>query len=411
MLRRALVLFILAAASAATTAAQDARIPPLDSLLQAIVDSGHVGGAAIQVKRNGRVLHRGAYGFARRYDYGLAPIEKPEPLTTEHLFDLASLTKVFGTTFGIMMLVDRGRLDLDEAVHRYLPEFRGPSRDSVTVRHLLTHSSGLSQWEPTYYHASSPAEVCDFIMKHPLAYPVGAARRYSDLGFMLLGFIVERVTGQPLDAFLDDNLYKPLGLTNTMYRPLDRGVPPQRIAATSHGNPFERRMVYDDSFGYEVDVDPKSWDGWRTYLLRGEVNDGNAFYALGGVAGHAGLFSNLDDLQRLVDLLLDGGSTGDSTIVSANVIRTFTTADRYGNGLGWAMDPDVIHAHGAPEDTFGHTGFTGTNVVVMPALGVSIILLTNRQHVDDAGAYYNLNPVRREVSRLILSHIGRDPGE
>lgn len=411
LLRAALLLFSLAIAPAPTTLAQDARMPALDSLLQAIVDSGHVGGAAIQVKQDGRVLHRAAYGYARKYGYGMAPLDQPEPLTTEHLFDLASLTKVFGTTFGIMMLVDRGRIELGAPVYRYLPEFRGPSKDSVTVRHLLTHTSGLSQWEPTYYHASTPAGVYDFIVKRPLSYPVGAARHYSDLGFMLLGFIIERVGGEPLDAFLHDNLYEPLGLSNTMYRPLDHGIKPERIAATSHGNAFERRMVYDDSFGYDVDVDPKSWDGWRTYLLRGEVNDGNAFYAHGGVAGHAGLFSTIDDLQRLVDLLLDGGSTGDSTILSAEVIRTFTTSDEYGNGLGWAMDPDAIHTRGAPDGTFGHTGFTGTNVVLMPALGASIILLTNRQHVDDSGAYYNVNPVRREVFRLVLRHIARAPAD
>ena len=400
-----IIFFCVAIPSATTSYAQEARIPALDSLLQALVDSGEVGGAAIQVMQDGRVLHRGAYGDARRYDYGLASLEQPEPLTTEHLFDLASLTKVFGTTFGIMTLVDRGRVKLDAPVNRYLPEFRGPSKDSVTVRHLLTHTSGLSQWEPTYYHASNPGEVYDFIVKRPLVYRVGEARHYSDLGFMLLGFIIERVGGEPLDTFLHKNLYELLGLTNTMYRPLDCDVPPERIAATSHGNPFERRMVYDDSFGYVVDVDPESWDGWRTYLLRGEVNDGNAFYAHGGVAGHAGLFSTIDDLQRLVDLLLDGGSTGDSTIISAEVIRTFTTSDVHGNGLGWAMNPDVIHVHGAPEGTFGHTGFTGTNVVVMPEIGVSIILLTNRQHVDDAGAYFNLNPTRREVARLVLRRI------
>lgn len=407
MIVRAVAIVLLLAAAGGPSRAQDTRIAAIDSLLQAEVDHEHIAGGAIQIVHQGRVLHRAAYGFAQRYRFGMEPLDPPDPLTTEHLFDLASLTKVFGTTFGMMMLVDGGFVDLDAPVRRYLPEFSGPAKDSVTVRHLLTHSSGLSEWEPTYYHAASSEGVLEFIARLPLKYKVGAGRHYSDLGFMLLGFLVERVTGQRLDAFLADNLYDTLGLERTLFRPWHHGIQPSHVAATSHGNPFERRMVYDDSFGYEVDEDPLSWNGWRTYTLRGEVNDGNAFYANGGVAGHAGLFSTLDDLQVLVDLLLDAGSFGDSTLISGEIVRAFTTENKYGNGLGWALAPSVIQSHGAPEGTYGHTGFTGTSVIVMPELDLSIILLSNRQNVgvDASGSYYNLNPTRRKITAITLQNV------
>ena len=410
MISRAFVFAILLATAGESSCAQDVRIHEIDALLQAEVDEGHIAGAAIQVVRGGRLLHRAAYGFAQQYRFeeglGPLPLDPPDTLSTEHLFDLASLTKVFATTFGIMMLVDRGLVDLDAPVRRYLPEFSGPSRDSVTVRHLLTHSSGLAEWEPTYYHAASPEGVFEFITQLPLKYEVGAGRHYSDLGFMLLGFLIERVTGRPLDVFLAEDLYDPLGLERTLFRPLEHGVPVAHIAATSHGNPFERRMVYDDGFGYVCDEDPSSWDGWRQYTLRGQVNDGNAYYAHQGVAGHAGLFSTLDDLQVLVDLLLNEGAYADSRLLSSESVGAFTTKDRFGNGLGWALDPEVIQAPEAPEGTFGHTGFTGTNVIVVPALDLSIILLTNRQNVgvNASGSYYNLNPTRRKVTSIILQY-------
>jgi CubicO group peptidase (beta-lactamase class C family) len=222
---------------------------------------------------------------------------------------------------------------------------------------------------------------------------------------MLLGYIVERAAGHTLDVFLRDTLYEPLGLLSTTFNPLENNVDPFRIAATSHGNPFERRMVYDDTFGYRVDVNPQAWDGWREYTLRGEVNDGNAFYANDGVAGHAGLFSTVGDLQTLLDLLLHDGSLSGEIWIRSEVVREFLRKDTLGdNGLGWALDPEVIQARSAPPGTFGHTGFTGTSVVAIPEYALSIILLTNRQNVgpDETGDYYDLNPTRQRLVALVL---------
>lgn len=382
------------------------NIIELDSLIQQEVDRNHIPGAVMRVQQGDSILHYKAYGFAHKFNYSMELLDEPEVMTREHIFDLASLTKVFATTYGIMLLVDDDRVELDDPIHKYLPAFNEGEKSKITIRHLLTHSSGLAQWYPLYYKASNKNQRLEVIAGMPLKWPVGESRHYSDLGFMLLGDIIEKVSGKPLDLFLNDELYQPLGLQNTIFNP-DTAVF-NNIAATSHGNPFERRMVYDQDFGYKVDVDPESWDGWREYTLKGEVNDGNAWYANKGVAGHAGLFSTADELQVLVNLLLQKGIHEGEQFISESVIDTFLRKDGNGNGLGWAMNKETIAARGTPEGTFGHTGFTGTSVVVIPSYHISIILLTNRQNVgvQEDGSYFNLNPVRQKIVDVFLERQG-----
>ena len=396
------VLLTIGCQHKAQKAPKAGKVSVIDSLIQKEIDAGNIPGAVIQVKKGDSILHRAAYGHAQKYNYSLQPLENPEPMTTEHLFDLASLTKVCATTIGIMKLVDEGKLSVDDAISNYLPDFQEGKKSKITIRHLLTHTSGLAQWVPTYYHASNAKQRYEYIAELPLKWEVGEGRHYSDLGFMLLGDIIERVSGQRLDDYLQENIYHPLGMQKTAFNPLEKGF--TQIAATSHGNPFEKQMVYDDDFGYKVDVDAKSWDGWRQYTLKGEVNDGNAWYANGGVAGHAGLFSTAVDIQVLVDLLLNHGKFRDQQLISAAVIDSFLTKDRFGNGLGWAIDQNIIAAEGAPEGTFGHTGFTGTNIVAVPRDTLSIILLTNRQHEgrQQNGYYYNLDSLRQTIFDAVL---------
>jgi CubicO group peptidase (beta-lactamase class C family) len=383
---------------------QTGAIAQVDSLIQQEVDQDNLAGAVIRVQHEDSILHYNAYGFAQKYTYGMNLMEEPEKMTRGHLFDLASLTKVFATTYGIMLLVDSGELALDDPISNYLPAFadeRG-DKNTISIRHLLTHTSGLPQWYPLYYKASNKYERRDVIANMPLKWPVGSERHYSDLGFMLLGDIIEQVSGRNLNQYLDEQLYRRLNLKNTIFNP-NRNIFTD-IAATSHGNPFEKRMVYDDDFGYRIDVDPASWDGWREYTLIGEVNDGNAWYANSGVAGHAGLFSTADDLQVLVNLLLDKGAYRGEQIISESVIDTFLTKNNFENALGWVMQKEIIAAEGTPEGTFGHTGFTGTNVVIIPKFDLSIILLTNRQHVGpgEDGTYLNLRPLRQKIVDLII---------
>lgn len=377
-------------------------IASIDSVLQAAVTQKTVPGAVVLVAQNGRILHRRAFGYAQVLAYGGQALADPPALTPHHLFDLASLTKVFATTFGIMLLVDRNLVDLDAPVHAYLSGFRGEHRDSVTVRHLLTHTSGLPPWKPVYYHARNARESYAYIRSLPLEYPVGKERRYSDLGFMLLGYIIEHVSGSNLDTFLQENLYLPLGLRHTTFLPRTKGF--TDFAATSHGNPYEYRMVADDDFGYVCDEDPDDFDGWRTRVLDGEVNDGNAAYAHEGLAGHAGLFATAADLQVLLELLLRKGLFEGRRIIREETVRTFLTPDAFGNGLGWAMSSDVLGTGALPEGSFGHTGFTGTFALAIPAYDLSLVLLTNRQNfgVGPDGTYPSVTPLRRAVVERVL---------
>jgi len=381
------------------------NIVGLDSLVQQEVDRNHIPGAVIRVQQGDSILHYKAYGFAHKLNYSMELLDEPEVMTREHIFDLASLTKVFATTYGIMLLVDDDEVELDDPIHKYLPAFDEGEKGKITIRHLLTHSSGLAQWYPLYYKASNKNQRLEAIAEMPLKWPVGEGRHYSDLGFMLLGDIIEKVSGKSLDHFLADELYQPLNLQHSTFNPVQKGL--ENIASTSHGNPFERRMVYDQDFGYKVDVDPESWDGWREYTLKGEVNDGNAWYSNEGVAGHAGLFSTADELQVLINLLLDKGHFKGTQIIAESVIDTFLTRDQFNNGLGWAMNKETIAARGTPEGTFGHTGFTGTNVVVIPENNLSIILLTNRQNmgVQENGNYYNLGGLRQGIVNVVFDEI------
>lgn len=373
--------------------------------VQDAVESGLVSGAVLLISRNGAVETLRAFGHAIKYGFEGMPVATPEPMTSAHLFDLASLTKVFATTFGIMILVDRGQVDIDTPVRKYLPEFRGASKDSITVRHLLTHTAGLSPWQPTYFHADSPHEVFDYIRTLPQEYAVGKKRHYSDLGFMLLGYLIERVSGKGLDEFVGAEVYAPLGLSQTGFAPHRKDLFQHRaFAATSRGNPFERKMVEDPDFGYRVHVNPDAFAAWREYMLIGEVNDGNSYYAHRGVAGHAGLFSSAADLDVLMTLLLHGGTSAGKQLLSEEVVRGFLSPDRNGQGLGWAMSASILPVDSMPAGAFGHTGFTGTYAFADPGTGLSIILLTNRQHggVDSSGAYPSLSDLRRAVTRAVL---------
>lgn len=363
-------------------------------------------GAVLLVTRDTEVVHHAAHG--------LAFAEDGWPMTAQTVFDLASVTKVMATTLSLMVLVDRGSVDVDAPVSTYLPDFRGGGRDGITVRHLLTHRSGLPQWVPTYYHASGPEEAYRYILSLPLSWPVGEERHYSDLGFMVLGRLIERVSGVALEDFVQTELYEPLRLENTGFRPAGRdgtdSAPdgrgqatgpleerPSGVAATSRGNPFERRMVHDPEFGYRIEGDPEAWSQWRTDWLVGEVNDGNAFHAFRGVAGHAGLFSNAADLSVLLHLILGGGAVDGVRLLSPQVVAAFLepTGDR--QALGWQL-PGF-----GPPGSFGHTGFTGTFVLGVPEQGLALVLLTNRQNfgVDDETRYPDVGPLQRAVTAAV----------
>ena len=174
-------------------------IARIDSILNAEVKSKKIPGAVIQVKKNNRIIYRQSYGYAQIYDDNHQALKEPEKMTTDHLFDIASLTKVVGTTTSIMLLADKGLLSVDDRVGKYIQAFTSPDKSAITIRHLLTHTAGLYEWYPMYYRAGNKQETFKLIGELPLAFPVGKQRKYSDLGFTILGQIVEIVSGQPLD--------------------------------------------------------------------------------------------------------------------------------------------------------------------------------------------------------------------
>lgn len=398
-----LLSFFLSFVLHAQNVRQDKLTKTVDSILQNAVNNKLIPGAVIEIKKGNKIICRKAFGFAQRNDDRNQPLLHPVPMTTNDLFDLASLTKVVGTTTSMMLLVDRGLINVNDAVGKYLPAFDTGDKKQITIRHLLTHTAGLITWYPLFYRAHNKQEAYKLIGELPLAYPVGQSRHYSDLGFILLGEIIEKVSGMPLDQFDRKNIFIPLGMYHTTYNPLAKGF--TKFAATSHGNPYETRMVHDTSLGFVFkEINPDQWNGWRTYTLRGEVNDGNAWYALKGVSGHAGLFSTVDDLQKLVDMLMNHGKVKGKQFISEKTIQLFLTQDDFKDGLGWMMDPADSYLKGAPKGSFGHTGFTGTSIAVVPSMNVSVILLINRQNMGllPTGYYYNPNPLRKQIFEAVM---------
>ncbi len=396
------VIFLAVIAASFTSHAppRTAQFGRANAIVSEWVADGRIPGAVLLVSRDGRVVFEKAYGWAQVYEYddgqygasaagesrptAIRRLSDPRPMTTDTVFDLASVTKVMATTFAAMLLVDEERMNLDD-----------------TVEQLLTHRSGRAQWRPVYYHAADGEQAYEYVRDFPLAWRKGEERHYSDLGFMLLGQLVEQISGQRLDEFLENRLYRPLHLSATGFRPREANrlpSPAGPFAATSHGNPYEHRMVHDSDFGYLIEEDADAWNGWRRYTLAGEVNDGNAYHAFGGVAGHAGLFSTAADLQVLLQVLLDRGEYGGRRYVSAETVDKFLTTTGDGQALGWQV-PD-----GLPPGSFAHPGFTGTYVAGIPSENVGVILLTNRQNlgVDEDGHYPAIGDLQTAVTQAVL---------
>ena len=286
------------------------------------------------------------------------------PMRRNCIFDLASVTKAIATTTAILILMERGRVSLTEKAASYLPKFAGTKGDKqtnwkkeLTVEQLLNHTSGLPAWSDLYRRYGNRNEIIDG-MYHDIRLESRPGSRfcYSDLGFILLGTIVEEVTTKSLDSFVDKEIFKPLGMRNTMYNPLKTG----RIVSTEYSN-------------------------WRTRFVSGEVHDENAF-AMNGVSGHAGLFSTAKDLATFSLCLLNGGTLGKTRILSEDTVNSLSrsTTQKLGGyvGLGWWVKSRATPNIGRELSrfAFGHNGFTGTSMWIDPASNLSIILLTNRVH-------------------------------
>lgn len=376
----------------------------IDQVVQKAINDQITPGAVLLVARNGKIVKENAYGYAQKYDMGI-PLTHPRPMKKRTMFDLASVTKVMGTTQGIMKLVYEKKLSLSDPVTKYLPEFGQNGKSHITIKNLLTHTSGLTPWKPTYLYARNPSDVLDIINKLPLEYETGTKRVYSDFSFMTLGFVIQKITKKPLDIYLEQEIYQKLNLKHTVFTPPTSMK--KKIAATSWGNPYEYKMIDDPNFGYYVEEDPDMFPYWRHYTLVGEVNDGNSFYANKGVAGHAGLFSTAKELAVLGQMMLNGGNYGKKTFYDKATIEEFSSEHEFGQGYGWEKAKNWYMGDYYSPKAFGHTGFTGTQVIFDPQYNLQIILLTNKQNNGQlpSGSYPSTGPLSKDIANLVYRSI------
>jgi len=351
------------------------RLGEVDSIIDQAIASGNIPGAVLIVGHDGKVVYRKAYGSR-----ALEP--RREAMTLDTVFDLASLTKVIATTTAVMQLVEQGKVRMNDPVAKYLPEFAQNGKEDITVRQLMTHYSGLepdldlkTTWEgkDTGYKmafAETPAEA------------PGSRFTYSDINFIVLGALVERVSGETLDEYTEKHIFAPLKMTRTRF------VPPEK---------------------WRAKIAPTQYDE-NEKMLRGVVHDPTA-RRMGGVAGHAGLFSTADDQAKFAQTLLNGGDG----ILSALTVEKMTTPETPPSapvmrGFGWDIDSPFSSNRGDlfPVGSYGHTGFTGTSIWIDPTTQTYIILLTNAVHPRGKG---NAIALRVKVSTEVAASLNLSPTE
>lgn len=366
---RAVALFMLLALVAAPSAVRagtragarlDAdAVKRIDALIERAIAAKVTPGAAIAIGRKGEVLHMRGYG---RTDWrGTAP-----RVDERTIYDLASLTKPLATTSAAMLLVQDGVLDLDRPLAAYLPEWRDmPDRRWMTARHLLNHTSGLPVSGPLAGVGTDRSLIIEYLATIRLVSPPGRHYAYSDYGMILLGAVVERLSGERLDALLARRVFEPLGMEDTGFNPLGSGGSPF-VLASAAPSPLAR-------------IAPTERTSERGHI-HGVVHDPLAF-RLGGVAGHAGLFGSVRDLARFADMLLPGDSAAAGDVLRPDLVAKFTHRPSAGSrfALGWELARDDNSSGGLlPANAYGHTGFTGTSIWIDPDAGLYIVLLTNR---------------------------------
>ncbi|WP_131691644.1 penicillin binding protein PBP4B [Pseudoalteromonas sp. DL-6] len=371
-----------------SSAAKTIDFSAVDKLIEKDVSEGFPG-AVLAVIKAGKILKLTAYGDAKQYQQNDLMLLRPEPMQTNTLFDLASNTKIFATNFALMKLVSEGRLNINNRVSDYLTEYQGDGRELRQVKDLLTHKAGYppvfdfhrkdTRYGEAFFSQTSDTTKLLLLTSVPLASEPSAQHVYSDIDYMILGVLIERISGQPLDEYLEQHIYAPLKLNNTLFNPLKKGFNRQQFAATElSGNTRDGRIHFDNI---------------RTNVLQGQVHDERAFYSLDGVAGHAGLFSNAPDLAVLCQVLLNKGGYGDKQIFNASSLAQFltpqSTDETYGLGFRLAGNNQARRWHFGPyasPQAYGHTGWTGTVTVIDPAYDLAIILLTNARHSPIKGS-------------------------
>ena len=287
------------------------------------------------------------------------------PVTVNTKFDLASLTKIVGTTASLLHLIELGELKVTDLASKYLEPWQGTDKSDITIAELLSHQSGLAEWRPLYFTDDLQENVAKQISRIPLTYPRNSGRRYSDLGFISLGEIIKVITGKDLPTVFAELVFNPLEMHNTSFMPVTGD-----IAATSLGDWYEKNMVATN-IPYQVDLEVSAFPNWRAEYLVGQANDGNSFHRLSGVAGHAGLFSTAEDLLIFAEAVI-------ANKWQAHSFLSVTGDPMQGLGFrNWRTPTST-----GEEIFWGHTGFTGIALGIAPKHQSAALLLTNRLHAQ-----------------------------
>ncbi len=389
------------------------------SVLEYGIENQAYPGAVAGVANKDKILFLEAVGHSR-----LAPTERP--MERDDLFDLASLTKPVATATALLRLVHLGKVSLDEPVGAYIKEWRRPQQGEVSLRHLLTHTSGLAAWYPLYTEATNPRDVAALIARLGFANPVGSRVVYSCLNFILLGLVIEEITKKRLDEACQDLVFAPLKMKETAFLPLQNlKLKPERLVLNEADSLYEKGTVKRAGL---------SFDGWLEGYVPGLPHDGNARYAMGGVSGNAGLFSTASDLLLFAQSWLKSLASIERSFLTPSLARLAASNQTPGltppRGLGWVanfntlvcldrrLDPwnlpfsapspyEVASPRSSGEllsaDACGHTGFTGTSLWIDPRKDLAIVLLTNRLHAE---AKMGLMTIRARFHNAVIADLG-----
>ena len=347
----------------------------IDSVIKTAIADHATPGATIAVARRGRLVLLKGYG---RTDWAKGAARA----TDSTMYDLASLTKVVATTTAAMILEDEGKLDIERTVASYLPDYDVPDKRTITVRMLLTHASGIRSNFPLWKEAKGREQYFAGMVTFPLVREPGSAVEYTDWNMVLMQFIIERITGQTLDQFVQTRVFGPLGMRDTRYNPTD---------------PLKPRIA------------PTETEDFRGGQVWGVVHVETA-WALGGVSGNAGLFSSARDLAVFVQMLLNGGSYGGVRLLKPSTIARWTARQRpdASRALGWdTPSPQSSAGRFFSPRSFGHTGFTGTSIWADPERELFVVLLTNR--VNPTRDNQKIGPLRRAVADIIQQSVVDSP--
>ncbi|MCG2590574.1 serine hydrolase [Rhodohalobacter sp. WB101] len=348
----------------------------VDKIMQSAINDSVFPGGVVGVMRNGALVWQQAYGY---HDYS-----KTKAVQTNGIYDMASITKIMATTTSMMKLVDEGKVSLDDPISKYIPEFNEGLKKEITIRHFLLHTSGLPAFRIYVDELRTRNELVEAVRNEPLINDPGEEYVYSDLGFILLAEIIEEVTGKRIDEYVHDEFYEPMGMTSTTFNPEEIGsVLTNRIPPTEIDTVYNRGLVHK------------------------KVHDERAYF-MDGVSGHAGLFSSVHDMAKYFFMLLNDGNYGGHQYLSPEIIDLFTSHQSPINqrGLGFDRKSEGFSTAGTltSENSFGHTGFTGTSFWVDPDENIAIIVLTNRTYPNRSYGS-RISRIRAEIADAVMKSI------